>query len=89
MALEFNHIRISLAAENNVIRLNSMVCVEDVDTGEKFSFNIVVPDEMDSQGKKLPVSSPLGNILLGKKVGTIVNWIAPSRLRRFKIRLIS
>ena len=74
--------------ETNAIGLNSMVLIEDIDSGEKFGFYLVTPDEMDSEVNKLSISSPLGSILLGEPVGAIINWNAPSRLRRLAVRAI-
>ena len=78
----------SISTETSFISLNSLVCLEDIDSGERFNFYLVAPDDMDTKGKKLSISSPLGHILAGQTVGATVSWSAPSRIRRFKIKAI-
>lgn len=76
------------STKTSAIGLNSLACLEDIDSGERFAFYLVAPEDMDSEGKKLSISTPLGNVLAGQTVGATVGWSATSRLRRFNIKAI-
>ncbi len=76
----------SYPKDNNAICLNSMIYLEDIDSGEAFHFRLVSSDIMNTDGDQLSIVSSLGNALIGKKSGSIVHWYAPSRLRRFMIK---
>lgn len=75
----------SFPADSNVVGLNSMVCIQDMDSGEKFCFHLVAPDDIDTTRNKVSIYSPLGTTLTGLAAGAEVQWSAPSRLRRFRI----
>ncbi|WP_155319068.1 GreA/GreB family elongation factor [Desulfosarcina alkanivorans] len=70
-------------SENSRIRLN------DLDTGEAFTFTLVLPEYVNTKESKISVLTPLGAVLLGHRVGDVVTWKAPSRLRRFEIQSFS
>lgn len=75
----------SFPADSSVVGLNSMVCIQDMDSGEKFCFHLVAPDDIDTTRNKVSIYSPLGTTLTGLAAGAEVQWSAPSRLRRFRI----
>lgn len=75
----------SFPADTNVVCLNSMVFIQDMDSGEKFCFHLVAPDDIDTTRNKISIDSPLGTTLTGLAAGAEVQWSAPSRLRRFRI----
>ena len=67
------------------ISVNTQVCLEDLDTQEVFTFNLVSPENAASGKGRLSVTSPLGIALQGRSAGDIVRWRAPTRLRRFRV----
>lgn len=68
--------------------MNSRIVVRDIDTGEEFSFTLVPPDQLEAKKSRISVTTPLGSAVTGKKVGSVVEWKAPSRLRRLKIQQV-
>lgn len=71
------------------ISLNSRVSIQDLDSGELLTFRLVEPDQHDAKKDKISISTSLGAALIGKSVGTVVSWQAPSRIRRFKVQSVS
>ena len=69
--------------QKNVVQIGSSVVV-DVN-GKKEKFEIVGEFEADPMKKKLSHSSPLGQALIGKKVGNWVEVDVPAGKIRYKI----
>ena len=67
------------------IRLNSLVSIEDLETGNVTQFTIVLPKQADIHSKKISVLSPMGAALIGFSKGDEVEWQVPAGLKRFKI----
>jgi regulator of nucleoside diphosphate kinase len=70
------------------IKVNSRICIKDVDSGEVFTFCLVPPDELDAKNGKISVLTSLGAALIGKGVGNVITWQAPSCLRRFRVQSV-
>ena len=75
--------------EGSRISENHRICIQDIDTGEKFTFSLVSPDEMDTRNGEISVKTSLGCALLGHTPGSLIEWRAPSRLRKFVVQSIS
>ena len=75
-------------APTDEVRFASWVKVEN-DSGDIKAFKIVGPDEMDSSGKRVTFTSPLGIALLGKKLGQTVEISSPRGKISYKILEIS
>ncbi|MEZ4815115.1 MAG: transcription elongation factor GreB [Bdellovibrionota bacterium] len=69
-------------------RFGSWVKVEN-DDGVVKTFQIIGPDEMDSSGRKITFTSPLGKAILGKKVGDAVEIQSPKGKITYEILEIS
>jgi len=65
------------------------VQVNDLVLGGEETFHLVGPGDEDYDNNKILVSSPIGQALLGKKVGEVVEVQAPMGKLRFKITGIS
>src|SRR5438132_8243937 len=65
------------------------VKVKDLSLGEEESFQLVGPGEEDYNNNKILTTSPIGQGLLGKKRGEIVEIQVPMGKVRFEIRDIS
>jgi len=63
----------------------SRVLLENVDTGEEVTYQLVGPDESDIDQGKISVSSPLGKALLGKRPGDEVVLQAPGGKRIYEL----
>jgi len=70
------------------VKVNSRICIKDVDSGEAFTFCIVPPEELDAKNGKISILTVLGAALIGKSLGDVITWIAPSRLRRFEVQSV-
>ena len=65
------------------------VSVQDLDTGEETSYQIVGVDEADITQQRISVSSPVARALIGKSVGDVVQVQIPRGLRELEILNIS
>jgi transcription elongation factor GreA len=66
-----------------------MVTVQDLDSGEESSYQIVGVDEADIAAQRISVSSPVARALIGKIVGDIVQVQIPRGLRELEVLEIS
>jgi transcription elongation factor GreA len=78
----------SKLAKDKVL-LYSKVEIENIKTGMSLSYILVPESETNVAAKKISISSPIGQGLLGKKVGDIANISVPSGIIDFKILNIS
>lgn len=65
------------------------VTVKDLDLGETEIFTLVGPGEEDYRSNKILTNSPIGQGLLGKKIGEVAQIQVPAGTMRFKIMKIS
>lgn len=66
-------------------RFGHCVTVEDLDTGEFFSYNLVSIYESNPKHGYISVNSPLGLALLGNSVGDVVDFSAPNGERELEV----
>jgi len=59
--------------------------IEDQDSGEAVTYQIVGEDEADIKTGKLSVASPMARALIGKYAGDIAQVQAPGGIREFEI----
>nr|AIF26759.1 hypothetical protein [uncultured bacterium fosmid pJB89E1] len=69
------------------VTLLSTVEFTNLDNGRKMTYKIVSPHEMNLQEGKISLKSPIGEALMGKKAGDIVEVHAPAAT--FKLRIES
>jgi transcription elongation factor GreA len=65
------------------------VTVQDLDSGEEVSYQIVGVDEADISQQRISISSPVARALIGKTVGDVVQVQIPRGLRELEILEIS
>jgi transcription elongation factor GreA len=65
------------------------VQVKDLELGDEETFELVGPGDEDYNNNKILLSSPIGQGLLGKKVGEIAEIQVPMGKLRFEILAIS
>ena len=58
-------------------RISCIVTLEDIQAKEKFAYTLVGQDEADPMNGKLSIASPLGQAVLGKKVGDKFDLMLP------------
>ncbi|HLX29823.1 MAG TPA: transcription elongation factor GreA [Casimicrobiaceae bacterium] len=61
------------------------VDVEDIDSGERSTYQIVGDDEADIKEGKISVNSPIARALIGKSEGDTAEVQAPAGLRNYEV----
>jgi transcription elongation factor GreA len=61
------------------------VDLEDMESGEVVTYQIVGEDEADIKEGKISISSPLARALIGKSAGDVAEVQAPGGLREYEI----
>lgn len=61
------------------------VDLEDVDTGESLSYQIVGEDEADIKANRISINSPIARALIGKEEGDEVDVAVPGGMRLLEI----
>lgn len=74
----------TLDAEGRIV-FGATVELEDADTGDTVSYQIVGEDEADIKAGKISVSSPIARALIGKYAGDSVDVQAPGGLRQYEV----
>lgn len=69
--------------------LGARIRVENMDARQERIYVLVTEQEAHLEDEYLSIQSPLGNSLLGSKVGALVTFEAPAGTRRFKVLDIS
>jgi transcription elongation factor GreA len=73
-----------LDAEGRVV-FGATVEVEDLDSGERNTYQIVGDDEADIKESKISVNSPIARALIGKSEGDTAEVQAPGGVRNYEI----
>lgn len=63
----------------------SSVVLENIDTGENVTYQLVGPDESNIEKGRISVSSPLGKAIIGKKPGDEITIEVPGGKRSFEL----
>jgi transcription elongation factor GreA len=74
---------------NDSVVFGVRVRVKDLDLGEEETFELVGPGDEDYNNNKILTSSPIGQGLLGKKVGEVAEIKVPMGTLRFEVVEIS
>ena len=69
----------------DVVRFGATVLLANVDTDEEREYQIVGDYEADIEKNKISLSSPLAKALIGKAIGDIAEYLAPSGKRSYEI----
>jgi transcription elongation factor GreA len=73
-----------LDAEGRIV-FGSTVVLEDLESGEKVTYQIVGTDEADIKLMKVSVTSPIARAMIGKYAGDVVAVEAPSGIREYEV----
>ena len=73
-----------LDAEGRVV-FGSTVHLEDLETSQKVSYQIVGEDEADLKLSKVSITSPIARALIGKYAGDVVGVQAPAGVREYEV----
>lgn len=69
----------------DTVTLGSTVMLEDMEFGDKLEYTIVGSAEADPTENKISNESPVGQAILGKKVGSIVEVNVPAGILKYEI----
>lgn len=73
-----------LDAEGRIV-FASTVDLEDLESGNKVTYQIVGEDEADLKHMKISITSPIARALIGKYAGDVVEVNAPSGIREYEV----
>ena len=73
------------AIENDVIRINSEVTIEDMSTQKQMKFQIVLLSQANIKESKYSVLVPLSVAIIGFKVNDQVDWELPAGKKTLKV----
>lgn len=62
-----------------------MVILENIDTGDDVTYQLVGPDESNIEAGRISITSPLGRAIVGKKPGDEVVLEAPGGKRNYEL----
>lgn len=71
------------ANSGRIARLGSRVLVDDLRYGGQTELMLVAPDEADPERGHISVFSPLGAVLIGARLGDIVQVVMGGQAHRF------
>ncbi|HLS43210.1 MAG TPA: transcription elongation factor GreA [Paenalcaligenes sp.] len=71
------------------IVFGATVKMEDLDSGEQLSYQIVGDVEADIRSQRISVSSPVARALIGKTEGDVAEVQAPGGVREYEILSVS
>lgn len=69
----------------DAVGLGSRVVVEDQQSKERESYQVIFGDAEEFDDGQVTISSPIGRALLGKKVGEVAVLKLPARMRKLKV----
>jgi transcription elongation factor GreA len=73
-----------LEADGRIV-FASTVHLEDLESGEKVTYQIVGLDEADLKHSKVSITSPIARALIGKYAGDVVEVQAPAGVREYEV----
>ncbi|MCB5186904.1 transcription elongation factor GreA [Methylobacillus caricis] len=74
----------TLNAEGRCV-FGATVELEDMDSGDVSTYQIVGDDEADIKGGKISIGSPIARALIGKVEGDVAEVMAPGGLRSYEV----
>ena len=78
----------TLNAEGRVV-FGATVRIEDLDSGDAKTYQIVGEDEADIKGGKISIGSPIARALIGKNEGDIAEVQSPGGVKEFEVLEVS
>lgn len=87
--LKYSRVIDTASLPKDQVSLLSRVEFTNLDTNARMAFTIVSPHEMNLQQGKISLKSPIGEALMGRRVGDEVTVHAPASTFRLRIDSIS
>ncbi len=73
---------------DDVVTMNSTVCLMDIESGKEETYKLVYPSDADIEENKISVLAPIGTAIIGYKAGDVVEWRVPAGARKILIKEI-
>ncbi len=70
---------------NDRVGFGSVVSLENLDSGDEVTYQIVGPDESDIPSGKISIASPLGKALIGKVVDEESTFQTPGGVKSYTV----
>ena len=83
--LNVAHVVDDTKAPTDVVGIGSVVTVRDLEMDEEWDYTIVGSVEADPDEDRISNESPIGEALLGNKVGAVVEFKIPAGKARYEI----
>jgi transcription elongation factor GreA len=74
----------TLHADGRVV-FGATVRIEDLDSGDTKTYQIVGEDEANIKGGKISIGSPIARALIGKTEGEIAEMLSPGGVKEFEV----
>jgi transcription elongation factor GreA len=71
--------------DSNTVNIGTTVRILDMEFGEEEEYHIVGSAEADADKKRISNESPVGQALIGKRVGEIAEVASPGGIIKFKV----
>jgi len=84
---DIKNIDISKISKTN-IGLGSIVSLEDVDSGDEVTYELVVADQVDIDAGKISIQAPIGRALMGKSEDDEVKVVFPAGKKEFLVNKV-
>jgi transcription elongation factor GreA len=68
--------------------LGSLVTLEDLNTGKKITYELVVADLVDVSAGKISIQAPIGKGMMGKKAGDEFTVVLPAGKKEYIIEKV-
>lgn len=69
----------------DVVTMNCTIRIRDQRSREVEEFTLVYPNDSDILSGRLSILAPLGQAVLGTRVGDVVQWHVPAGVRTFRV----
>jgi transcription elongation factor GreA len=70
---------------NDKVYILSIVSLKNHNNGEVVKYQLVSPVESDFDKGRISVSSPIGRLMLGKKIGDVFDLVVPDGTTKYEI----
>lgn len=77
----------SLSADGRVV-FGATVELEDLDSGQVVTYQIVGEDEADIKAGRISITSPIARALIGKQEEDVASFQAPGGIKEYEIRAV-
>ena len=71
--------------DQNIVRMNSQVTIEDANTKQQMKVQIVMPSQSNLKEGKVSILAPLSVAIIGFKENDEVEWQLPSGIKTLKV----